>query len=107
VADTETLLRRSARLDLDGIDFGAFVDDPLDEDTLRCLQDLHDVEQHTVCYLRDLLVTRAHRAIDRLPGLAGLRLLETAVGRAAGGPQAAEGTPEREATERGKQCERG
>jgi len=22
---------------------------------------MHDVESHTVCYLRDILVTRAHR----------------------------------------------
>ena len=28
---------------------------------LRCLRYMHDVENHTVCYLRDVLVTRAHR----------------------------------------------
>ena len=27
---------------------------------MRCLRYMHDVEHHTVCYLRDLLVTRAH-----------------------------------------------
>jgi hypothetical protein len=56
----ETLIERSARLDLAGIDFGAFVDAPLDPATLRCLRYMHDVENHTTCYLRDLLVTRAH-----------------------------------------------
>lgn len=35
-------------------------DAPLDESTLRYLRYMHDVEHHTVCYLRDLLVTRAH-----------------------------------------------
>lgn len=44
-------------LDLDG----AFRDRPLDDDVLRCLRYMHDVEMHTVCYLRDLLVTSAHR----------------------------------------------
>lgn len=56
----EALIERSARLDLEGIDFGAFADHPLDADTLRCLRYMHDVENHTVCYLRDVLVTRAH-----------------------------------------------
>lgn len=48
-------------VDLDGIDFDAFADEPLDPAVLRCLRYMHDVESHTVCYLRDLLVTRAHR----------------------------------------------
>jgi hypothetical protein len=39
----------------------AFADTPLDADVLRCLRYMHDVELHTVCYLRDLLVTSAHR----------------------------------------------
>jgi len=55
------LTRRSARLELDGIDFASFADRPLDADTLRCLRYMHDVENHTMCYLRDVLVTRAHR----------------------------------------------
>lgn len=56
----DALIERSARLQLDGIDFGTFAEHPLDPDTLRCLRYMHDVESHTVCYLRDLLVTRAH-----------------------------------------------
>ena len=34
---------------------------PLPEPDLRCLRYMHDIELHTVCYLRDLLVTSAHR----------------------------------------------
>ncbi len=56
----EALIDRSTRLNLEDIDFGSFVDHPLDADSLRCLRYMHDVESHTVCYLRDLLVTRAH-----------------------------------------------
>jgi hypothetical protein len=59
--DTQTLIQRSARLDLGGIDFTAFADQPLDADTLRSLRYMHDIESHTMCYLRDVLVTRAHR----------------------------------------------
>lgn len=50
-----------SRLDLDGIDLTAFRDAPLDGATLRCLRYMHDVEHHTVCYLRDLLASPAHR----------------------------------------------
>jgi hypothetical protein len=38
----------------------AFADVPLSDDVLRCLRYMHDIELHTVCYLRDLLVTSAH-----------------------------------------------
>jgi hypothetical protein len=59
--DIDTLVRRSARLEVEDLDLGAFRAQPLDPDTLRCLRYMHDVEGHTVCYLRDILVTRAHR----------------------------------------------
>jgi len=59
--DTAKLIQRSARLGIDDIDFGAFRSQPLDPNALRCLRYMHDVEGHTICYLRDLLVTRAHR----------------------------------------------
>lgn len=52
---------RTTALDLGGIDFDAFRRAPLAEPVLRCLRYMHDVESHTVCYLRDLLVTSAHR----------------------------------------------
>jgi hypothetical protein len=59
--DTQTYTRLAGRLDLAGIDFDVFAERPLDRATLRCLRYMHDVEHHTVCYLRDLLVTRSHR----------------------------------------------
>jgi hypothetical protein len=48
-------------LDLDGIDFDDFRDQPLPAGALRTLRYMHDVEHHTVCYLRDLLLTPAHQ----------------------------------------------
>ena len=62
--DTATYQRLSARLEVDDIDFDVFRDRPLSPDALRCLRYMHDVESHTVCYLRDVLVTRAHRDPD-------------------------------------------
>lgn len=59
--DIAKLIQRSARLDIEGIDFEAFRTQPLDPNALRCLRYMHDVEGHTICYLRDILVTRAHR----------------------------------------------
>jgi len=59
--DTDRYQLLSARLEIEDIDFEAFKDQPLDADALRCLRYMHDVENHTVCYLRDVLVTRAHR----------------------------------------------
>jgi hypothetical protein len=44
----------------DDLDFASFTDRPLDDATLRCIEYMHDVELHTICYLRDLLVTPAH-----------------------------------------------
>jgi hypothetical protein len=52
---------RAGRLDLEGIDFDDFRDQPLPPDALRTLRYMHDVEHHTVCYLRDLLLTPAHQ----------------------------------------------
>ena len=50
------------RLQTDDLDLeGGFDDHPLDAATLRCLRYMHDVEFHTTCYMRDLLVTSAHR----------------------------------------------
>jgi hypothetical protein len=58
--DLDRYLGLVERLDEDGIDYDAFRREPLDPDTLRCLRYMHDVEHHTTCYLRDLLVTSAH-----------------------------------------------
>ncbi|HEU0131377.1 MAG TPA: hypothetical protein VFQ85_10365, partial [Mycobacteriales bacterium] len=59
--DIDAYQRQAAPVSLDGIDFAAFRDRPLSPETLRCLRYMHDVESHTVCYLRDLLVTPSHR----------------------------------------------
>ncbi len=56
-----TYEQRAGRLDTAGIDFDAFLDQPLSPAALRCLRYMHDVEHHTICYLRNLLVTPAHR----------------------------------------------
>lgn len=58
--DLDKYLRHVRRLDDADIDYDAFSITPLDPDTLRCLRYMHDVEHHTTCYLRDLLVTSAH-----------------------------------------------
>jgi len=59
-ATNDTLFRRSGRLEVSDLDFDAFAEAPLDADSLRCLRYMHDVEHHTICYLRDVVVTRAH-----------------------------------------------
>jgi hypothetical protein len=51
-----------APLDVRDLDLAnAFHTHRLDGDVLRCLRYMHDIELHTICYLRDLLVTSAHR----------------------------------------------
>ena len=51
-----------APIDVRDLDLAnAFHTHRLDDDVLRCLRYMHDIELHTVCYLRDLLVTSAHR----------------------------------------------
>jgi len=39
----------------------AFAERPLSAEGLRCIRYMHDIESHTVCYLRDLLLTESHR----------------------------------------------
>jgi hypothetical protein len=59
--DVDTDARLGSRLDVGDLDLpAAFRAHPLDADGLRCLRYMHDIESHTVCYLRDLLVTDAH-----------------------------------------------
>jgi rubrerythrin len=51
-----------APLDVRDLDLAnAFHTHRLHADVLRCLRYMHDIELHTICYLRDLLVTSAHR----------------------------------------------
>ena len=58
--DIEAYKSRVRRLQWDDLDLDAFSDLPLDAPALRCLRYMHDVEFHTACYLRELLVSRAH-----------------------------------------------
>ena len=60
----ESYKQRAGRLRLDGIEFDDFKERPLAPEALRSLRYMHDVEHHTVCYLRDLLLTPAHRDPD-------------------------------------------
>jgi hypothetical protein len=59
--DLDRYKRHAARLETSDLDFEAFAAEPLPADALRCLRYMHDVENHTVCYLRDLLLTAAHK----------------------------------------------
>lgn len=45
----------------DDVDYSAFERTPLPEAALRAVQYMSDVESHTICYLRDLLVTPSHQ----------------------------------------------
>jgi len=56
--------RLADRLRWDDLDLGGFEDRPLEQGVLRCLRYMHDVEFHTACYLRDLLVSPAHADPD-------------------------------------------
>jgi len=59
--DVDTYTRNAGRLQTDDLAISeGFSERPLSPEALRCLQYMHDIEHHTVCYLRDLLVTRAH-----------------------------------------------
>ena len=49
------------RVRTEDVDFGSFGDQPLSDSALRCLRYMSDVESHTICYLRDLLVTPSHK----------------------------------------------
>lgn len=62
--DIDHYKEHTEALDTSDLDLGQFSQQPLDENTLRCIRYMHDVENHTVCYLRDLLVTPAHQDPD-------------------------------------------
>jgi hypothetical protein len=51
---------RTARLVWDDLDLASFRAVPLTAEVLRCVRYMHDVEYHTTCYLRELLLTPAH-----------------------------------------------
>jgi len=58
--DIEEYQSRAGRVQDDDIDYEEFVRRPLSADALRSLRYMADIESHTVCYLRDLLVTPSH-----------------------------------------------
>src|SRR3954447_25306669 len=59
--DLDVYRRTVTPVQVDDLDFSVFAERPLSEDTLRALRFMHDVESHTVCYLRDLLLTHGHQ----------------------------------------------
>jgi Fatty acid desaturase len=59
--DIDRFTRDSTRVGWDDLDLEAFQDDPLPPESLRTLRYMCDVEYHTVCYLRDMLVTPSRR----------------------------------------------
>lgn len=67
--DIDAYQAHSGRVTWDDLDLSVFRDRPVSESGLRCLQYMHDIEFHTVCYLRDLLADRIDRRIQRLPGV--------------------------------------
>jgi hypothetical protein len=56
----EKYARTAAPVVWDDIDLRLFERSPLSQASLRVLRYMCDVESHTVCYLRDLLVTPSH-----------------------------------------------
>ncbi|OYN90520.1 ferritin-like domain-containing protein [Parenemella sanctibonifatiensis] len=61
--DLEKFAETSDRVRWEDLDFDTFDEQPLDAQTLRSLRYMCDVEYHTSCYLRDLLVTPSrHKA---------------------------------------------
>jgi len=89
----DTYKSRSAPVSLEGIDFADFEQQPLDVDSLRCIRYMHDIEHHTICYLRDLLVTPAHRDHEMTTFLTMWALEEYWHGEALGAVLAAHGEP--------------
>ncbi|MFD2078559.1 hypothetical protein SAMN05421678_11350 [Actinopolymorpha cephalotaxi] len=59
--ELETYKRAVQPVKIDDIDFDGFRERPLSAQALRSLHYMADVETHTVCYLRDLLVTPSHQ----------------------------------------------
>ena len=91
--DLDTYKRVTGRLEFDDLDFGAFRDHPLQERHLRCLRYMHDVEEHTSCYLRNLLNTRAHHDPEITTFLTMWNFEELWHGEALGAVLSAHGEP--------------
>ncbi|APX33767.1 hypothetical protein BH708_14790 [Brachybacterium sp. P6-10-X1] len=59
--DLDQFAETSVPVKYEDLDFDLFDEQPLDAQTLRSLRYMCDVEYHTSCFLRDLLVTPSHR----------------------------------------------
>jgi hypothetical protein len=59
--DIARYARESTTVHWDDLGLEAFRDDPLPPETLRTLRYMCDIEFHTVCYLRDMLVSPSRR----------------------------------------------
>lgn len=57
----QTFVETSEPVGWDDLDFSLFETQPLSPQILRSIRYMCDVEYHTSCYLRDLLVTPSHR----------------------------------------------
>ncbi len=92
--DIDDYLSKVAPLDDSDIDYDVFRAQPLDEPSLRTLRYMHDVEHHTTCYLRDLLMTSAHEDPAITSFLAMWAFEEFWHGEAIGKVLAAHGEPQ-------------
>ncbi|NNV09073.1 ferritin-like domain-containing protein, partial [Geobacillus sp. MMMUD3] len=59
--DFDTYAETSEAVRWSDLDFDVFDEMPLDADTLRTVRYMCDVEYHTTCFVRELLVTPSHR----------------------------------------------
>jgi hypothetical protein len=59
--DISNYKNNSVRVKFEDIDYDSFRERPLTPAALRTLRYMSDVESHTICYLRDLLVTPSHK----------------------------------------------
>lgn len=59
--DFDNYAKTSVAIDWSDLDFDLFEEQPLDAVTLRSLRYMCDVEYHTTCFMRELLVTPSHR----------------------------------------------
>jgi len=62
--DIDRYTETSEKVAWQDLDFSDFRTNPLPEGTLRSLRYMCDIEYHTVCYLRDMLVTPSHKDED-------------------------------------------
>jgi hypothetical protein len=62
--DISEYAQTAAPVRFDDLDYAAFETQPLSAEALRCMRYMSDIESHTICYLRDLLVTPSHADPD-------------------------------------------